>query len=99
MHLLSNEGAKLDFQSTVESWTPLCDAAKSAPVGMVQLLLENGADPNARESPRRIGEPGRAWTPLRLAIGREHSYEVIQLLLQYGADAGADSDLTLCAAV
>jgi hypothetical protein len=38
---------------------------------MVRLLLENGADPSTRESPRRIGNPGRGWTPLTLAIGRE----------------------------
>lgn len=64
---------------------------------MVRLLLENGADPNARESPRKIGNPGRGWTPLTLGIGREDVYEVIQVLLQYGADAGADSEPTLCA--
>lgn len=64
---------------------------------MVRLLLENGADPSTRESPRRIGNPGRGWTPLTLAIGRENSYEAIQLLLQYGADAEADSESTLCA--
>ncbi|KAJ5359105.1 uncharacterized protein N7496_011518 [Penicillium cataractarum] len=98
MHLLFNEGAEINFQFTVESRTPLYDAVKSAPVSMVRLLLENGADPNARESPDKFRNGGRALTPLCLAVGREGSYEVIQLLLQYGADAGADSKSALYAA-
>lgn len=98
MHLLFKEGAEINFQFTVESRTPLYDAVKSAPISMVRLLLENGADPNARESPSKLRNGCRALTPLRLAVGREDSYEVIQLLLQYGADAGADSKSALYAA-
>lgn len=98
VHLLFKEGAQINFQFTVESRTPLCDAVHSAPVSMVRLLLENGSDPNARESPGKLGDSRRGWTPLKLAIDREDSYEVIQLLLEYGADAAADSDVTLEAA-
>lgn len=64
----------------VESWTPLCDAVKSAPVSTIWLLLENWADPKVREPPRKVGNRGRALTPLKLMIGRDDSFEVTQLL-------------------
>ncbi|KAJ5166957.1 uncharacterized protein N7482_005738 [Penicillium canariense] len=97
-YLLSKEGAEIDFQLPFESWSPLCAVVQGAPLTMIKLLLENGANPNARESPKRIGNPGRARTPMRLAIQHEDSCELISLLLQHGANAGQDSDLVLAAA-
>jgi ankyrin repeat protein len=48
----------------------------------VNLLLENGADPNVKESHNVGGE-----TPIFKAV-ENNSYEVVKLLLDYGADPG-----------
>lgn len=89
---LLSQGADINFQLPVDSFTPLCDALKSAPcpLSMAQLLLEEGADPNAKASPHRYescGRRGPSIFPFTLALRREESYCLIKLLLQHGADA------------
>jgi ankyrin repeat protein len=65
--------------SSANGWTPLMLAILSDSVGMVRVLLENGADPNlttcGEENPRR--------SPLAVSNGR---LEAVRLLLSYNAD-------------
>ena len=66
-----------------QGWRPLhMAAAFRTPLGSVEALLENGADPNLT-----IAE-GQDWTALHAAsfVGRP---AVIRLLLKYGADPSA----------
>ena len=59
-------------------FTPLHDASGGTRVDMVQLLLNHGADPNAREMDQE--------TPLH----RASSSDIARLLLEQGADLGAE---------
>jgi ankyrin repeat protein len=54
----------------------LAAAAANGHTAMVELLLEAGADVNARD------EDG--WTALRMAINEEW-HDIANLLIQYGA--------------
>lgn len=77
---LAEDGA-LVHQAIAEGDQPLHLAAWQKHAGVVQLLLEMGADPNVQ------GDKGR--TPLHYAVheGDEASDPVVQLLLTHGADA------------
>ena len=59
--------------------SPLHSACASRNVGIVKLLLEHGADPNAVE--------GNGMTPLHTAAGGGNR-EIVALLLAAGADRG-----------
>lgn len=50
----------------------------------VKYLLERGVDPNWRGK--------RGWNPLHHAIARNNSHEIITLLLDHGADPGAQKN-------
>ena len=55
---------------------------------MVELLIKNGADPNATDA--------RVKTPLHLAVSAK-SIEVVKVLLQHHADPNiTDDKVTLC---
>ena len=66
--------------------TPIMYAAMfSSTPEIVQLLLEHGAEIDARDN--------NGWTPLMLAAGFSSTPEIVQLLLDQGGDALAkDSD-------
>ncbi len=61
------------------------EAAKRGDLDAVRLLLEHGADPNARE-------PGDNTTPLHWAAAHGH-VDVVRALLDAGADVHGLGDL------
>ena len=69
----------------IENRTPLHFASEDARVGAVRVLLEHGADANARDA--------HNMTPTHLAssqnYGEEERLDVVRLLLQYGSDIHA----------
>jgi len=67
-----------------EGWTPLMEAAKDGYPSAVRLLLDRGADVNAKCSCPNV--MGGGWTALMLATNRRHR-EVVETLLGKGADA------------
>src|SRR5688572_24198457 len=60
-------------------WTGLHTAAQQGHVGVVRVLLEHGADPNAREE-------GDNTSPLHWAAARG-DIEIVRALLDAGSDA------------
>ena len=66
-------------------WTELHEAAKRGHLDAVRLLLEHGADPNARE-------PGDNTTPLHWAAAHGH-VDVVRGLLDAGADVHGVGDV------
>lgn len=97
VRLLLAHGAVADINSVEESWTPLGEAlANDNPqIDIVRLLLENGADPNARQ-PAAGGD-----APLLYALSYDRPFSSAQpnslnpnhdlgpmtkLLLDHGAD-------------
>jgi ankyrin repeat protein len=64
-------------------WTPLHYACRAKRRDAVRLLLKAGADPNS------VDEDG--ITPLHRNLVEETSLEIIELLLQFGADPLANS--------
>mmetsp|Transcript_30938 Transcript_30938/g.67849 ORF Transcript_30938/g.67849 Transcript_30938/m.67849 type:complete len:1194 (-) Transcript_30938:122-3703(-) len=53
--------------------TALHLSSQSGDIGLVQVLLEHGADPNAQEETT-------AWTPLHFAVAKGHYALILQLL-------------------
>jgi ankyrin repeat protein len=84
VELLLAHGSKTDTKTDQEGWTPLHMAVMVKEPRIVELLLEAGADPNAK------ARNGR--TPLHMAVeqGKE---DLVALLLDKKADPNAlDSD-------
>ena len=68
-------------QRDADGLTPLMWAARAGAVDAMRVLLDGGADPNARD--RRHG-----WTPLLHAIHKRR-IDAVRLLLERGADPNA----------
>ncbi|KAH8797096.1 ankyrin repeat-containing domain protein [Flagelloscypha sp. PMI_526] len=58
--------------------SPLQGASSAGNMGVVQFLLDNGAD--------MITVGGMYWTPLQAACGKIHNLKMVRFLLQKGAD-------------
>lgn len=79
--MLLDHGGEIELLDDWEN-TPLMAAAKEGQADLVLLLVERGANPNAKNKSQE--------TVLHLAAGsKEHATEVVEVLLQAGADARA----------
>lgn len=74
--------ADTNFQESSHGWTALQFAAMHNKLDEVKLLLEHNTDPNF------IGWSGKA--PLHSAVAEKH-VEIVQILLQNGADPNIES--------
>ena len=73
-----NENNEIDIFSTDEKGrTPLMLACKNADFESIRLLLEKGADVEAKDN--------EGWTPLMYAIRYNNNIDYIELLLSYDA--------------
>ena len=80
------EGADVNYQDPErDSATPLLAAVTKKDVGLTELLLDRGADPNAR----RTDKEGKQTTILHDAVGLDCPIELIHLLIQRGAQVNA----------
>ena len=61
--------------------TPLILAVRENNVGIVEVLIANGADPQAAD--------GHGWTPLHHAAWLGSNQEIAELLIRHGADVKA----------
>lgn len=75
--------------------TPLHEALNSADMEIARLLIDNGADVNARDQSRNGFTGG--WTPLHYAVAQAVP-EMVRHLLGRGADASARNNLGQTAA-
>ena len=82
--LLVERGAAVDAHGS--GWmtgTPLSSSAAGRHADVARLLLDAGADPDARQ--------GSGWTPLHSAA-HNGDLELVELLLSHGADPAATND-------
>jgi ankyrin repeat protein len=98
IEMLLDAGADVNLANNKNGWTPLMYACEAGYYGHVKLLLDRGANPNAR-----LGRLRRRSTVLMIAA--EHcSKDGLQALIERGADVTArtqkgDSALTYAQAV
>lgn len=94
LHVIAKFGDERDLDETlhflqdpafievhdVNNFTPMHYAAKEGWLGMVQTLINHGADKNPRASSQY-----RQWTPIHFAAKHGH-FEIVKLLLDSGVD-------------
>jgi uncharacterized protein len=81
---LLNHGAQVNVASrNPMKVMPLHSAAAARKLGIVRMLLEHQADPNARQQ--------EGWTALH-AAAQNGDQEMLDLLLQFGADSSVAND-------
>ena len=73
-----------------DGWTPLHEAALNGHKGIAELLIEKGANLNAKDR-GRVPAEDTGKTPLHLAAKKGHN-EVAELLIAEGADVNAKSE-------
>lgn len=79
---LLSQASVVDIPDSLHAWTPLFEAVMQNSLDCAKLLLQHGANPNARSTPGN-----RQETPLFHAT----SLEMVLLLESYGADLDAIS--------
>lgn len=87
--MLIAAGAEIDRQSGDRHYSPLMDAAQKGDSAMVELLLENGSNPNL------TSKDGQ--TALIVCSGRG-DYAMASVLVRYGADPEIKDQLGMSAA-
>lgn len=87
--LLLTNRAQVDLNNS-EGMTPLLLAAQKGSVAAAEVLLQHGANPNARVEGYNPGHEG--WTPLFFAIDRNQQ-KMVELLLKNKADPNLPCDL------
>ncbi len=81
---LVDQGANINLAATNAMMVaPIHAAVAARQFGIVRMLVENGADVNARQQ--------QGWTPLH-AAAQNGDEETVKLLLKSGADRAARSD-------
>ena len=80
VEFLVAKGAKIDAQEQTDSWKPIHTAARYGEKDKVQLLIDQGADVNAKDA--------EGYTSLHYAAENGHK-EVAELLIAQGADVNA----------
>ncbi|MGI9471928.1 MAG: ankyrin repeat domain-containing protein, partial [Rubripirellula sp.] len=83
VRFLLKRGATIDSRD-IEGKTPLIHACTGPFAETVQLLLDEGADVNAKDS-------NEGFTPLMMAAGLDQP-EIVKILLENGADKDAEDD-------
>jgi len=78
---LLEEGIDIECRDSCSGWTPLMHAVAIGNLPIIRRLLEHGASPNTVAWPC-------CWNALVVAL-LESSWEVVSLLLDYGADVRA----------
>ena len=87
--ILIEGGAPVDLASNNAMQVhPLHSAATARSLPLVRLLLEHGADPNARQH--------GGWTPIHSAA-QNGSLDIVELLIKHGADPTLKNDLGVTA--
>ena len=84
IELLLKNGANTNIHSNIEKWTPLIRAANKGSIDICKILIEHGADVNAKT---RVGR-----TALHNAV-QNGNLELVKLLIAHGADVNAKNDV------
>jgi ankyrin repeat protein len=85
---LVEKGAEVNARSGMGRTALLAAAAQRDSYRIVKFLMENGADPNARDEAGEFLTGGKNATALMLAA-RSRDPRTVQLLLDHGADVNA----------
>ena len=83
VRILLDKGCDIDSLGPCNNYTALYISLENEDLTNIKLLLERGANANLG---RMSSVNTCIYTPLHLAIEFELSYEIMELLLQHGAD-------------
>jgi hypothetical protein len=81
--LLSIRNINVNVKDNLNGWTPLHDAVMNGHIEIARLLLQNGAEVNAKDSD--------GYTPLHIAARNGH-VDFLHLLVENGADLEAQNN-------